>query len=122
MNILLTGNVKSLTSTFTQKFLNEGHRVIIAGVDVDSTLPKTRNVITHPIPSYDEMYYDTLSSYNFDIIIYFSTREEQLLVGADKDTGLQLEGLGSVLKLCQEEKINRFFYISSTEIYDSCNC
>ena len=117
MNILISGNVKSLTATFTKKFLNEGHRVIIAGDEIDSSLPKTRNVITHKIPSHGELFYDALSSYNFDVIIYFSTREEQLLVGKEQDSGLQLEGLNSVLELCREEKIIKFFYISSTEIY-----
>ncbi|MCB2178348.1 SDR family oxidoreductase [bacterium] len=117
MNILLAGSLDTIAPTLGEQLSREGHKLIIAGVGAENVIKKRRNVIVHSFPSYGDLFSDSLRSYNLDVVIFISTREEQILTGNGNHTGLQLENLRSVLEIAQKENIKKFFYISSAEVY-----
>ena len=117
MNILIAGSLDTIAPTVGAQLSREGHKVIIAGVGAENVIRKRRNVIVHAFPSYEDVFSDSLRSYNLDVVIFISTREEQILTGNGNHTGLQLENLRSVLELAKRENVKKFFYISSSEVY-----
>lgn len=117
MNILITGNLHSLTTTFVRELAKHKHRLVIASDDVDSLGISLNNTIVHSTNPAGDIFQDAMSSYGFDVVIFISTREEQLLEKNDVNTGHQLDALRNTLELCKRGKVKYFFYISSTEIY-----
>lgn len=76
------------------------------------------NLILHSINPAEPLFRDALSSYKFDIVIYLSTREEQLFDHEDGlRTGQQLDGLKNTLELSKKGEIKHFIFVSSTEVY-----
>lgn len=118
MNILITGNLSYLVVPLVRAFVLEKNRVVLASYNAGDLNLKQNNVLIHSINPSESIFRDALSSYNFDVIIYLSTREEQLDGGeGDYSVGQQLDGLRNTLDLCKNGKVRRFFYISSTEVY-----
>jgi nucleoside-diphosphate-sugar epimerase len=117
MNILITGNLSSLATTFVKEFVKRKHRLVLASDDADKVGIKSGSVIVHTINPAADIFRDVMPSYGFDIAIFISTREEQLSEGNDFKTGHQLDGLWNTLELCKGRKLKHFFYISSTEVY-----
>lgn len=117
MNILLTGNLSSLAATFARELTKQRHRVILASKDTDRLDLKLSNTIVHSIHPVRDNFVDAMSSYGFDIIIFISSREEQLNKSDDITTGYQLDELRNALELAKRHTLRHFFYISSTEVY-----
>lgn len=118
MNILITGNLSSLAVPLAKEFVKEKNKVILASHDASKLGIKLNNVILHSINPSEKIFRDALSSYKFDVIIYLSTREEQLDENVEEFyAGQQLDGLRNTLELCKKGKIRRFFFVSSTEVY-----
>ncbi|MBE0671537.1 MAG: NAD(P)-dependent oxidoreductase [Anaerolineales bacterium] len=118
MNILITGNLSSLAVPLAKEFVKEKNKVILASYNVDKIDLKLSNVILHSINPAERIFRDALSSYKPDVIIYLSTREEQLDDIEDEfHAGQQLDGLKSALELSKKGNIRRFIFVSSTEVY-----
>lgn len=117
MNILITGSLSSLAKTFAQELIKQKHRVVLVSDDVDKLGFKSNNTIVHSINPAQDIFRDAMSSYGFDIVIFISTREEQLYEQAETNTGQQLDGLRNTLELGKHGNLKHFFYISSTEVY-----
>ena len=117
MNILITGNLHSFAPTLAQELAKEKNKVVLAG-DKAEDLGQTniKNVIFHSINPAETIFQDAVSSYKFDVVIFFSTREEEFS-SENNNIGLQLDGLRNTLELASNEKVKRFVYISSTEVY-----
>jgi nucleoside-diphosphate-sugar epimerase len=116
MNVLITGNISSLASSLAKRFAKDKNKVILAGsstgnVNVDSF------VIKHSIDPSEALFSDALSAYQFTIVIYVASREEQLMGQPTQDSGKMLDGLLNTLSLSKKENVKKFYYISSTEIY-----
>lgn len=119
MNILITGNLSSPVKTFVKELVQQKHRLVLASDHADKLGISFKNTIVHTINPATDIFRDTMSSYGFDIVIFLSTREEQLQEDKDINTGHQLDGLWNTLELCKHGKLKHFFYISSTEVYGS---
>ncbi len=117
MNILITGNLTSLAVSLVKGFPKEKNKIIVASNDAEKLGIKLNNVVVHSINPSESIFRDSIPSYGFDVVIYISTREEQLFEEADFNTGRQLDGLRNTLELCKKERLKHFFYISSTEVY-----
>lgn len=118
MNILITGNVSSLATALIKDFTKEKNRVIVASSNASKIDIQMSNLIVHSINPSEPIFRDALASYTFDVMIYLSTREEQLINREDDFyIGQQLDGLRNSLELCKKGEVKRFFYISSTEVY-----
>jgi UDP-glucose 4-epimerase len=118
VNILITGNLSSLAVPLAKEFVKEKNKVILASYNASKLDIKLNNVISHSINPSEKIFRDALSSYKFDVIIYLSTREEQLDENEEEFyAGQQLDGLRNTLELCKNGKIRRFFFVSSTEVY-----
>jgi nucleoside-diphosphate-sugar epimerase len=116
MNILITGNLQSLATTLAKDFARDGNKIVLVSEQAEQLELRKRNIIIHSYNPADKIFRDIMSSYKFDVAIYLSVREEQL-GGQDFGTSQQLDGLKSTLELCKNERVNRFIYISSTEVY-----
>ncbi len=117
MNILITGNLSSLTTTFVREFIQHKHRLVLASNDADQLQIRSSKTIVHSVNPADPIFFDAISSYGFDIVIFIATREEQLFKGNGGITGQELDGLRNTLELCKAGKPKHFFYLSSTEVY-----
>lgn len=118
MNILITGNLSSLAIPLTKEFIKEKNKVILASDNVNKLDLKLNKAVLHSTNPSGKIFRDALSSYKFDVIIYLSTREEQLNENDDEfHVGQQLDSLRNTLELCKKSKVKRFFFISSTEVY-----
>lgn len=118
MNILITGNPSSLATTFTKEIVKRKNRVVLASDGADKLgINININTSVHSINPAMDIFRDTMFSYGFDIVVFISTREEQLSERDDFNTGHQLDGLRNTLELCKHKDLKHFFYISSTEVY-----
>jgi len=117
MNILITGNLSSLATTLVKELSKQKHRFVLVSNNADQLGFKTEGMIVHSIDPAGDIFRDAMSSYGFDVVIFISTREEQLLKENNFNTGHQLDGLWNTLELCKQEKPKYFFYVSSTEVY-----
>ena len=117
MNILITGNLASLTTTIVQEFLKHKYRLVLASNDANKLQIRSGKTIVHSVNPADPIFSDAISSYGFDIVVFIATREEQLSKGNDGITGQELDGLRNTLELCKTGKPKHFFYLSSTEVY-----
>ncbi len=117
MNILISGNLSTLAGTFAKKLSREKNKVILASTDTEKIRLNGEDAIMHLIDPTDTLFPQVLTSYRFDAVIYVAPRDEQLLLGENNSTGKSLDGLRNILELCRQDKVKRFFYISSTEVY-----
>ncbi|MBM3145575.1 MAG: NAD-dependent epimerase/dehydratase family protein [Chloroflexi bacterium] len=113
--ILITGNLSSMAGAIAKEFLRERDKVILASDEIEDLDLGLEKAILHSYNPADVVFRDVLSAYRFDVIIYLSTREEQLLDGVNLNTGRTLDGLRNALEMGKNAK--RFVYISSTEVY-----
>lgn len=117
MNVLIAGNLTCLANTLARAFANEKMKVVIAGphaTDLGMQLP---NVTAYPLVLTDRPIRELISNFKFDAVIYLATREEQLLVDSQWNAGQVLDGLQNTLEACKVERVKRFFFVSSTEVY-----
>src|SRR5258705_13623789 len=106
MNILITGNLSSLAIPLTKEFIKEKNKVILASDNVNKLDLKFNKAILHSTNPSSKIFRDALSSYKFDVIVYLSTREEQLNENDDEfHVGQQLDGLRNTLELCKKSKV-----------------
>ncbi len=118
MNILITGNLHSLATTIAREFSKEKNKIVVVSNDTKALFKlNNRNITVHEINPADQVFIDVLSSYKFDIVIYISTREEQILWDIGKDPGLSLKSLQNTLEITKSVGVDKFIFISSTEIY-----
>jgi UDP-glucose 4-epimerase len=119
MNVLITGDLSILTTTFSETFRKERYKIVCVGSHSDELKKKLPYVTCHTISPADEIFQEVVSAYRFDVVIYIATREEQLLQHDSYNTGKVLDGLLHTLEVCKNKHIQKIFYISSTEIYGS---
>ena len=117
MNILITGNLASLATTFVREFAKRKHHVTLSADGADQLGIQADNTMVHSIDPARDIFRDAMSSYGFDVVVFISTREEQLSEQDDFNAGHQLDGLRNTLELARHENLKHFFYISSTEVY-----
>lgn len=118
MNILLSGNVTALVTTLSRDLARDKNKVVIAGKHLEILFGNNESkLILHSISPSDSSFSDILSSYKFDIVIYFATREEQLSFESQAEAGQLLDGLKNVLEMSRVGSVSKFFFVSSTEIY-----
>jgi len=108
VNILITGNLSSLAVSLVKGFAKEKNRIIVASDDAEKLGIKLNNVVVHSINPSESMFWDSIPSYGFDVVIYISTREEQLFEESDFNTGHQLDGLRNALELCKKRETEAF--------------
>src|SRR5689334_14377204 len=121
MNILITGNLTSLAATFAKEFAKRKNRIVLSADGADKLGVKLNNTIAHSIDPAGDIFRDAMSSYGFDVVVFISTREEQLYEQDNFNTGHQLDGLRNTLELYKHENLKHFFYISSTEVYGNAD-
>ena len=117
MNILITGNISSLSNSLANRFSRENHKIIIAAKNVEVVPTDISGVSAHAIDPTELFYSRVLSSYKFDAVVFLADREEMADHLTTQKSGYMLDSLLNVLNFCKEEQIQRFFLISSTEIY-----
>lgn len=117
MNILMTGNLSSMTTSIVDEFVKRKHHLVLVSEDADKLGIRSSKIIVHAANPADLIYRDVVSSYGFDIVIYLATREEQFFDENHFTSGQQLDGLRNTLELSRSEKLKHFFYLSSTEVY-----
>lgn len=117
LNILLTGDLSSLSICLARRFSKEGYRVILAGSDPGFKTKKLSRVTFHSIPVDDVLFQKTLSRYRFDAVVFLGSREECLGTAIGMASGEMLDGLSNTLEMVKNENLDHFFFISSTEIY-----
>jgi UDP-glucose 4-epimerase len=115
MNILITGQLSFLASSLALSFSKDDHKVVMAGEEA-SISDHVDNVITHPFDPSIDISREALSSYDFDIVIFIGTREEDLLY-KNGNGNFSLDGLVNVLNLSVTDNVKKFFFISSSEIF-----
>lgn len=106
-----------IAAVLAKRLARDKNRVVLASRDTSDLNVKSHNVAVHSVNPADPIFRDVLASYKFDVIVFFSTREEML--GDPKEEihfGQQLDGLRNALEL-SKSGARRFFYISSTEVY-----
>ena len=116
--ILVTGDLSNLAITIAQIFSRERDKVVLAAADTEFLEQGVDNLASiHTIDLADDLFRGVLSSYNFDVIIYLATREEQITELTSAHSGKMLDGLSNALQLARSSKVKRFIYLSSTEVY-----
>lgn len=97
LNILLTGDLSSLSICLARRFSKEGYRVILAGSDPGFKTKKLSRVTFHSIPVDDVLFQKTLSRYRFDAVVFLGSREECLGTAIGMASGEMLDGLSNTL-------------------------
>ena len=123
-NILITGNLTYLAEELSVEFLREKNRIVLVSKTIPNiSISKQKKIITHAVDPVDEEFAEILSAYDFDVIIYLPTHEEHIITNnvSLSEAGQLLSGLSNVLELSKNEKVQRFIYISSTEVYGKLN-
>jgi len=118
MNVLISGNLSCLAATLVKAFLKERDKVVLVGSDIEAlkkTLPE--QVTCHAVSPADAVFKEIAAAYRFDAVVYLATREEQLLQSHPYNSGEVLDGLQNILKVCQGKGVEKFFFISSTEVF-----
>lgn len=117
MNILITGNLSSLALPITQRLIKDQNKVVLASYNSQAIHANQRNVIVHSLNPADPVFFNILSSYKFDIVVFLATREELLdSTGGNYSVGHQLDALRNTLENFGSEKLRHFIFISSTEV------
>ena len=118
MNILITGNLNTLASTMAQELSRDKHKIVLAAKNIKSIFKKNESkLLLHSISPSHPDFADAMTSYKFDSVIYFATREEQLDTESEAETGQLLDGLKNVLKMSNLSAVDKLFFVSSTEVY-----
>lgn len=118
MNILITGNLSSIAGALSKEFAKEKNRVVLASYNISQDDQKSDNLVYHSINPAENIFRDALSAYKFEIVIFLATREEQIPdMGEYLYASRQLSSLLNALDLCKNNKVKRFVFVSSTEIY-----
>lgn len=117
MNILITGNIHTLSQSIVKAFIKDKPKIVLAAQEVEEISMPSGEVVLHNIDAADDLFVEMMAPYRFDAVIFLSTREEQSLGGCDSCAGKALDGLKNVLELCRLSRVERFVYLSSTEVY-----
>ena len=78
MNILISGNVASLTITLVRELVRQKHHLVVASDDADQLGIGSTNTVVHSINPAGNLFRDVISAYGFDIVVYISARGEQI--------------------------------------------
>ncbi len=117
MVILVTGNLGCLTGTLARQFSKEKIKMVIAGPyagDLNIQLP---GITAYSVQLYGSAFRELMLAFKFDAVIYLAAREESLLADEPGNTGNRAEGLQSTLELSKAAGVQKFFFVSSSEIY-----
>jgi len=117
VNILVTGNLSSLALSITRRLIRDQNKVVLVSYNSEKLDANLQNVAVHSINPGDPGFFNILSSYKFDVVIFLSTREEMLDDAGDDHAGRQLDALKNTLDGFRSENLRRFILISSTEIF-----
>ena len=120
MNILITGYLGSMVASLTRELVKTNtNKIVLAGSNAQELGDKFVDAATHVIDPADPLFYEVLSSNNFDAIIFNPIREEQLLAGENQASGRLLDGLINILNVYKNRVSPWFVFLSSTEVYEN---
>ncbi|HBL85283.1 MAG: hypothetical protein A2Y17_03550 [Clostridiales bacterium GWF2_38_85] len=110
MEILLTGSLKSISTSFVDK-LTDLYKVVLASNDIN------KNIIGKECKSFSEQlssqgFMKLFSTYSFETVIYFAGRPDE-----NRGYFNDLQDLEITLKLCSDYDVKRVIFISSTYVY-----
>ena len=110
MEILITGRLKSISTSYLDKLTNQ-HKVVLASDDVNKNIiGKKCKMFNEPISS--QGFIKLFSSYSFDTVIYFACRPEERL-----DYFGDMQDLETTLQLCSNYDVKHVIFVSSTYVY-----
>lgn len=111
MDILVTGRLASISSSFYDK-LTQQYKVVAASDDIDTAIIG-RKCTPYQISTQDEQFRKLFTSYTFSKVIYFTARPEE-----NNGYYLELQDLENTLRLCSEFDVQQILCISSTYLYE----
>ena len=119
MDILITGSISTIALSFVKELLKEGHSVVVTNASDDFSAIKSRNFTAYKIHTSHALYQEIYRSHAFDVVCFISTLENYFLGEGDPGKIQSNIGLENTLDLCQKTGVERFMFISSTEVYGS---
>jgi len=119
VDILITGSISTIALSLVKELLKQGHSVVVTNASDDFTAIKSRNFSAYKINTSNALYQEIYRSHGFDVVCFISTLEDCLLDSGDPEKIQSNIGLETTLDLCQKTNVERFIFISSTEVYGS---
>jgi len=119
VDILITGSVSTIALSLVKELLKQGHSVVVTNASDDFAAIKSRNFSAYKINTSNTLYQEIYCSHGFDVVCFISTLEDCLLDSGDPEKIQSNIGLETTLDLCQKTNVERFIFISSTEVYGS---
>jgi len=117
VDILITGNISTIALSLVKKLLKDGHSVVVDDASDDFAAIKSKNFTAYKMNSSDALYQEIYRSHAFDTVLFISTLKDYLSDTDAPETTHSNMGLESTLDLCQKTGVDRFIFISSTEVY-----
>ncbi|HAF62114.1 MAG TPA: hypothetical protein DCK95_07300 [Anaerolineaceae bacterium] len=119
MNVLITGYLGAMVASLTRELTKTNtNKIILAGSNAKVLSDKLVGITIHTIDPADPLFYEVLSSNDFDAIIFNPIREEQLLAGENPISGRLLDGLINILNFYKNKTSPWLIFLSSTEVYE----
>ncbi len=117
MNVLITGNISTIALSLAKKLLKAGNSVVVTNASDDFSGIKSRNFTAYKMNATDALFQEIYRSHSFDTVFFISSLDDHLLDIGDLETTQSNISLENTLDLCQKTGVNRFIFISSTEVY-----
>jgi nucleoside-diphosphate-sugar epimerase len=117
VNVLITGNISTIALSLAKKLLDDGHLVVVTDASDDFSSIKSRNFAAYKMNTSDALFQEIYRSHSFDTVFFISSLDDHLLDIGDSETTHSNISLENTLDLCQKTGVDRFIFISSTEIY-----
>jgi len=119
VDILITGSISTIALSLVKELLKEGHSVVVTNASDDFFAIKSRNFTAYKINTSHALYQEIYRSHAFDVVCFISTLENYFFDSGDPEKIQSNIGLENTLDLCQKTGVERFMFISSTEVYGS---
>lgn len=116
-NILIAGNISTIALSLAKELLEKGHSAVVTDTSDDFLSIKNKNFSTYKNNSSDDVYQEIFRSHSFDTVFYISAPEDRFLDNHDPEARQPNISLEVALDLCEQTGVERFIFISSTDIY-----
>ena len=103
--------------SFAQEFANRTNKVVLANFDNDVHEEDQDEIIVHSFNPASPIFKEALGAYKFDLVIFFGDRENYETDDGDTNPNQSLDALVNVLELSVSLGVNRFFYVSTSEVF-----
>ncbi|MFA5674939.1 MAG: NAD-dependent epimerase/dehydratase family protein [Christensenellales bacterium] len=111
MNILVTGNLYSITRELSVQLCVENKLVLAAEKFNNKHLHN--KAVSYSYSPKDKLFPKLFNTYSFDAVVFLSARGEN----QNKQEAGGIDELNIVLGLCAERKVSKFIFVSSSEVY-----